>query len=61
MSYIQTIYNRLRKLGFSEIGAVAMLGNWNAESGCEPNRLENDFDSYRRGSRNCTVDLWERG
>ena len=29
MSYIQAIYNRLRKLGFSEIGAVAML--WASE------------------------------
>ena len=57
MSYIQTIYNRLRKLGFSEIGAVAMLGNWNAESGCEPNRLENDFDSYRRVSRSYTQNV----
>lgn len=57
MSYIQTIYNLLRKLGFSEIGAVAMLGNWNAESGCEPNRLENDFDSYRRVSRSYTQDV----
>ena len=33
---------------------MAMLGNWNAESGCEPNRLENDFDSYRRASRSYT-------
>ena len=56
MNY-QKIYSRLRQLGFSEIGAVAMLGNWNAESGCEPNRLENDFDSYRRVSRSYTQDV----
>ena len=57
MAEYQRIYNRLRRLGFSEIGAVAILGNWNAESGCEPNRLENDFDSYRRVSRNYTQDV----
>lgn len=54
MSYYQRIYNRLRQLGFSEIGAIGMLGNWSEESGCEPNRLENDFDSYRRASRSYT-------
>ena len=50
----QTIYNRLRQLGFSEIGAIAMLGNWDMESGCEPNRLENDFSPYRSTSKSYT-------
>jgi len=53
MNY-QKIYNRLRQLGFSEIGAVAMLGNWEAESGCEANRLENDFSPYRSTSKSYT-------
>ena len=53
MSY-QKIYNRLRQLGFSEIGAIAMLGNWQQESGCEANRLENDFSPYRSSSKSYT-------
>jgi len=51
MSYYQTIYNRLRKGGLTEAAALAMLGNWQQESGCEPNRIENDYDSFRHASK----------
>ena len=51
MSYYQTIYNRLRKGGFTEAAALAMEGNWLQESGCEPNRIENDYDSFRHASK----------
>lgn len=51
MSYTQTIYNRLRTHGISEAGALGMLGNWQQESGCEPNRLQGDFSPYRTNSR----------
>ena len=51
MSYYQTIYNRLRKGGLTEAAALAMLGNWQAESGCEPYRLQGDFDSFRTVSK----------
>lgn len=55
MSYHQTIYNLLRGYGLSEAGALGILGNWQAESGCEPNRLQNDFSSYRTLSKDYTA------
>ena len=54
MSYHQTIYNRLRKFGFTEAGALGVLGNWEAESNCEPCRLQNDFSSTRTASKTYT-------
>lgn len=51
MSYYQTIYNRFRKLGLTEAGALAMLGNFDCESNCEPNRLQGDFSPYRSASK----------
>lgn len=54
MSYYQTIYNRLRQLGFTEAGALGMLGNWDCESNCEPFRLQNDFSSTKYLSKNYT-------
>ena len=55
MSYHQTIYNLLRGYGLSEAGALGILGNWQAESGCEPCRLQNDFSSYRTVSKDYTA------
>lgn len=55
MSYHQTIYNLLRGYGLSEAGALGFLGNWQAESGCEPCRLQNDFSSYRTASKDYTA------
>lgn len=51
MSYQQIIYNRLRKHGISEAGALGILGNFQCESGCEPNRLQGDFSPYRTQSK----------
>ena len=55
MSNYQTIYNRLRQAGMTDAAALGFLGNWQQESGCEPNRLENDFDNFRRASRDYTA------
>lgn len=51
MSYAQTIYNQFRAAGMTEAGALGFLGNLQQESGCEPNRLQNDYDIYRRVSK----------
>ena len=47
----QEIYNRLRQGGLSQCGALAMMGNWQCESGLEPNRLQGDFSPYRTVSK----------
>lgn len=57
MSYAQTIYNHLRRAGMTECGALAMLGNWQQESGCEPGRVQGDFDSFRRVSKQYVSDI----
>ena len=57
MSYYQTIYNRFRKLGLTEAGALAMLGNFDCESNCEPNRLQGDFSPYRSASKQYVQDV----
>ena len=54
MNY-QHIYNRLRQAGLTEAAALGFLGNWQQESGCEPNRLQNDFDPFRTTSKNYTA------
>ena len=51
MSYWQIIYNRLRQNGISEAGALGILGNFEAESNCEPFRLQGDFNPYRTASK----------
>lgn len=51
MSYQQIIFNELKKKGLTESGALGMLGNFQEESGCEPNRLENDYSPYRTASK----------
>lgn len=51
MSYHQTIYNLLRGYGLSEAGALGMLGNWECESGCEPYRLQGDYQASRAISK----------
>ena len=55
MSNEQLIYNLLRKAGMTQAGALGTIGNWKAESGCEPCRLQNDFFSYRTASREYTA------
>lgn len=51
MSYAQTIFNRLRRAGMTEAGALGMLGNFQCESGCEPGRVQGDFSPYRNNSK----------
>lgn len=55
MSYRQTIYNRLRKHGMTEAGALAMLGNYECESNCEPNRVQGDGFPNRTISKSYTA------
>ena len=57
MSYHQTIYNLLRGYGLSEAGAIGVIGNWQAESNCEPNRVQGDFSPYRTGSKQYVADV----
>lgn len=51
MSFHQTIYNLLRGYGFSEAGALGMLGNWECESNCEPYRVQGDYQASRAISK----------
>ena len=55
MSNKQLIYKLLRNAGITEAGALGILGNWQAESGCEPGRLQNDFSSFRTASKDYTT------
>lgn len=48
---LQTIYNALRKGGLSRWGTLAVMGNLQAESGCEAVRVQGDFDPSRRVSK----------
>lgn len=57
MSFEQTIYNRFRQAGYTEAAALGFCGNWKAESGCEPYRLQNDFNSFRTLSKQYTADV----
>ena len=54
MSY-QKIYNQLRRAGMTDAVALGFLGNWQQESGCEPNRLQGDFSSFRTTSKAYTA------
>ena len=57
MSYYQTIYNRLRYHGVTQAGALGILGNFDCESNCEPNRLQGDFSPYRSTSKKYVYDV----
>ena len=57
MSNVLLIYNQLRAAGVSRAGALGLLGNWKAESGLEPCRLQNDFSANRIYSRSYTADV----
>lgn len=48
----QSIFNRLTAVhGFTEAGALALMGNWDCESGCESCRVQGDFNLERAVSR----------
>ena len=57
MSNTLLIYNQLRAAGVSHAGALGLLGNWKAESGLEPGRLQNDFSANRIYSHAYTADV----
>lgn len=48
---IQTIYDYLIKAGLTHEGALGLMGNLMAESGCEACRLQGDFDISRSRSK----------
>ena len=60
MSNYQRIYNRLRQAGLTDAVALGFLGNWQQESGCEPNRIQNDFDPFRIASKDYTARVESR-
>ena len=39
----------------TEAVALGFLGNWQQESGCEPYRIQNDFDPVRTASKAYTA------
>ena len=47
----ETQWKALRALGIPELGCAAVMGNAMAESGCETNRLQGDFEITRAASR----------
>ena len=47
----QTIYNYLCGAGLTHAGALGVMGNLQAESGCEACRLQGDFDLSRTRSK----------
>ena len=57
MSNALLIFNQLRAAGVSRAGALGLLGNWKAESGLEPCRLQNDFSANRIYSHAYTADV----
>lgn len=54
---LQTIYNALRKGGLSRWGALAVMGNFQAESGNESVRLEGDYAKDRSVSKAWAADV----
>ncbi len=57
MSNALLIYNQLCASGLTHAGALGLLGNFMAESGLEPNRLQGDFSPNRSLSRAYTADV----
>ena len=57
MSNTLLIYNQLLAAGVSRAGALGLMGNWKAESGLEPCRLQNDFSANRIYSHAYTADV----
>lgn len=47
----QTIFEQLRRAGCTPTGALALMGNWQCESGLESCRVQGDFQSDRLKSK----------
>ena len=52
-----TIWQLLKHKGFSDVAAAAIMGNMEAESNCEANRLQGDFTSNRSKSIEYTAQV----
>ena len=52
-----TIDSQLLASGVTSAGALGLMGNWMAESGLEPGRLQGDFTQGRTYSRAYTDDV----
>lgn len=50
----QTQWAALKALGLSDLAAAVVMGHADAESGCETNRLQGDFEATRAWSRSYT-------
>lgn len=59
MSTIQQLYNLLRSEGLPRTACLAFLGNWEKESGNEPNRLQGDYSSFRTSSKQYTAAIMD--
>lgn len=57
MSTVQQIYNLLRSYGLTRTACLAFLGNWEKESGNEPNRVQGDFSESRNVSKQYTTGI----
>ena len=55
----QSIWNLLKQKGFSDVAAAGIMGNMEAESNCESNRLQGDFGTTREKSINYTKQVDE--
>lgn len=51
----ETIWQLLKRKGFSDVAAAALMGNMEAESNCESNRVQGDFSADRRASADYTA------
>lgn len=59
MVTIQQLYDLLRSAGLPRIVCLAFLGNWEKESGNEPNRLQGDYSSFRNPSKRYTAGIMD--
>lgn len=59
MATIQQLYDLLRTAGLPRIACLAFLGNWERESGNEPNRLQGDYSSFRTSSKQYTAGIMD--
>ena len=55
----ESIWNLLKQKGFSDVATAGIMGNMEAESNCESNRLQGDFGTTREKSINYTKQVDE--
>lgn len=57
MTNQEHIFNLLRRAGFTAAGAAGIVGNLDAESNCEPCRLQGDFGTGYPSSKSYTAQV----